>query len=373
MDIQEIAEYIEKNYWAATKILDKNKISLLNFHITGDPCIIDLNENSDSVIVENFLQNMNKNEFNTVVEELEQNFKDVELSQKGESLTLVLNKSKSENDYTAIIDKIFLIYDYIFEKFSGITEKTMGIRKIASMGKPVYIVKRDDLENLKLIRGLFLTKPDAAGKYTSNYGDDSIKRPVLSWKNKQGELIATYIDAQGKLSKINLTTLKEKINDILTRLGLPERVNEDTVLDIEKLNEALYKARIRVETGEGFFIPVETSTNVVTEELKREVKELKKEVEKIIQLKTFDNYVREKVLLKLIAHSLTSEEDTLQAVGAKQLLTTKIRTVTKLGGGKAVYIGREELRLIELKDKALVSVIQLPSGKKIILVQPENE
>ena len=372
MDLQGLAEYIKTNYWEQVVSKKNNIISLLNFFKSGNPCQIKINKEKNMLTVINFMENIEKKTAQLIANEITQESQQIEVKINTDTLTLIYTNI-TQNKYKETIDHIFSLYDKLFEKHGNITEKTIGIRKIKVLGKALYILDRKDIDNLKFLKDLYLTKPSTNGEYLTIYGKDTIKRPILSIENENGEIIIMYIDQNGQLREFNLTKFKEKLNTILTQLGIMEKLTEDDVLDMEKLNNIVYKLKMQTEGKPAVFTPITARKTNLNEETISRVKEIIREAETIMQIKIFDNYLKEKALLKITAHAFLEEKNTIQAIGAKQLISTKIRTVTKLGGGKAIYIGKEELRQINLGDKAKVSVVQLPTGKKILIVEPEEE
>ena len=368
----ELAGYIKANYWKQVVTKKNNIISLLNFFKTGNPCQIKINHEKNVLIVSNFLEKLEKKTAQLIANEIIQDNRQIEVKVTTDTLSLIYPKT-TQNKYREMIDHIFTLYDKLFEKHGTITEKTIGIRKIKVLGKSLYVLDRTDIDNLKFLKDLYLTKPNANGEYISVYGRDTIKRPILSMENESGEIIIMYIDQEGQLREFNLTKFKKKLNTILGELGILEKLTEDEILDIEKLNSIVFKLKMQTERKPSVFTPIPARRTHLDAEIINKVREIINEAETIMQIKVFDNYLKEKALLKITAHAFLEERNSVQAIGAKQLISTKIRTVTKLGGGKAIYIGREELRQINLGDRAKVSVVQLPTGKKILIVEPEEE
>ena len=51
----------------------------------------------------------------------------------------------------------------------------------------------------------------------------------------------------------------------------------------------------------------------------------------------------------------------------------KTRKIHNFGGGKAIYLGKKEVReILKDKTKATMTVIETPTGKKLIIIEPEE-
>ena len=238
----------------------------------------------------------------------------------------------------------------------------------------VYIVTRQDLENLRFLKGLYVTKPDRNGKYLTPYGEDHVDRPLVCWWNEENELEVLYPTEDGTWETFNVSRFAHEINELLSEAGGREWVSEDDVLtNIDKIQELLYRVKIQLSKPSLPFLPtnyLDTDKNEGKADLIKKAEQLGNKIKTLTLIRTFDRYVKDKAVMKLVALSLISTSGEDVVLGGENILVSNVRTVSKLGGGKAVYIGKDELNLVELKNKVIVSVIQLPSGKKALLIEP---
>lgn len=375
--INSVFDYIKSYLWQDVKKGPNGEIRLLNFYLNGDPLIVKLDPKKGDVIVENFLINFDKAMYLTLTESITYNFKKISFMYKDKKVSLFVESAFEDDKTREMVNRVLEVYDFIFEKFQSYSENMFGIRKRNVLSRGVYIITRQDIENLRFLKGLYVTKPDKIGRYLTSYGEDHVNRPLVCWWNKENELEVLYPTESGSWETFNVTKFVKTINDLISRTGGKEWISEDDVLEnMDSIQELIYRLRIQLSkpnlpflsSGSIEITGKEDKTNIM-----QELNNLEEQIKTLTLIRTFDRYVRDKAIMKLVALSLSSLQKEEGVVSGESILASNIRTVSKLGGGKAVYIGKDELNLVDLKSKVIVSVIQLPSGKKALLIEPLSD
>jgi len=200
----------------------------------------------------------------------------------------------------------------------------------------------------------------------SNIGKDHIDLPVLTITN--GEIFSfTPTKDSRSLIPINLSGTVKKLRNLIDLIGIElidlPRNEVELVKNIGIVLSFVDSINL-LEPDKKFSI---LSMNINEDKLpkiKEIIKSIKDELEAIGRMHTFDAIVRKRIALRL---ATVFARESLS--GRTGVIVSNVRKVSKLGAGKAIYIGKEELKAIPLGEKVLVSVIE-EKGRRKIVIEP---
>ncbi len=200
----------------------------------------------------------------------------------------------------------------------------------------------------------------------SNIGRDHVDLPVLTMTN--GDIFAFAPNKYGdSLIPINLSEIIKELKTLVDALGISLiDVPKNEIELIHKFGSviSLIDSINMIDSEKRFSILTLNLEGKKLSELREIIRNLKEKLDAVGRLYTFDGMLRKKIALKLavrFANELLS--------GESGVIVSNVRKVSRLGAGKAIYIGKEELKAIPLGEKVLVSVIE-EKGRRKIVIEP---
>ena len=235
--------------------------------------------------------------------------------------------------------------------------------KIMFFGKKYSALSRG-LTPPKIFSENFFTFPDSKGWINSFLGRDNIHMPIFAWR--YGDKILSYVpNEDGTLIVFDITALFKKIKELLemTNSSLILEEESDIFSNLQRIEEQLEIIGSTLEGKTFPFAPV-----IVEHPDKDKIRSLYEEVKRGIDLikKTISlsRFIEQKLMLRL---AVQLAERILK--GEVGILSMSTRKVSKLGAGFAVYISKEEAKIVELKDKVTVKIIVEEGAKPKIVIQ----
>ncbi len=200
----------------------------------------------------------------------------------------------------------------------------------------------------------------------SNIGRDHVDLPILTISDGNIFTFAPTKDGD-HLEPINLTKIIQELSSLLDFLGVQ-------IIDLPKDESELFRKlgqiiglldsiKLLKSGGDFSLLPIKLDEEKI-KVIEARLKEIESKVDAIRRIFAFDGVVRKKIALKIAAQYA---REILH--GEKGVIVSNVRKVSKLGAGKAIYIGKEELKAIPLGEKVLVSVIE-DKGRRKIVIEP---
>lgn len=331
---------------------------------------IDIRISDDSLIAFNVLVDIDSDIFEILRRNIVEWSESLELDFDAEKK--VLNVKVRVLDLNEAID-IFLsciktIYCSLMEKFPYVAWRVLGEIQIDMLGYRVSVLSRDFSKPERCgWRGEIITvMPNEQGWFTSNFGKDNINLPLLSIV-RDSTIYAYGVAENNILKPYNLTEIKNSIiNEIKEIDGSAVILPRDESELLEHLGDLINyieMLKVSIEESALSFIPLNID--------EREKKVLKQKIEQLLAYTSLlrkiiglNEAIRKKISIRF---ALEKARNILQR--EQNALIANVRKVAKLGAGKAVYIGKEELKMMPLGEKVLVSVIE-ERGKKKIVIEP---
>ncbi|MHA1616316.1 MAG: hypothetical protein ACTSX9_03300 [Candidatus Njordarchaeales archaeon] len=324
------------------------------------------------IIVDNILPEITEDLFHLLKEYLPSNSHNAELFLQDRSLCLKISRYKEDDavlkDCLNIIKRI---YEVATEKLPHLTWRTLGEMRLKILNEEVSILSPDFLEPIRTgwRAELVVVLPRDDKWFRSTLGLDNLDLPLLSYID-QSEVYAFEPHENGSLVPVNLSEIIEEIKQLLDSTGLwrIERVND--VIEMVSNPEIIARilSTLKMLKNDLPFPPslIGTSQRVSRETLDRIITVLENAYEKLSKIRNVDRFFYLKIVTRL---AVLFARNIIQRGGAGGVLVSNVRKVSKLGAGKAVYIGKEELKYLELGDRVLVSVIE-EDGKRKIIIEP---
>jgi len=359
----ELENYIKRRVWKQTSIQGDNIILLLNFHIDGSPLSVKLEENT--VTFEGFLINIDPDKCETLANILSQ-FMNLIVDCSNNNASVIIEYYEKERSSRFIVDVLVQLLNIMIDNLGHLAEKSFGVIKVAILDKDVYVLKRRDIENFMFLKGLIVTIPDYSGWIEANTGRDNIHLPLLSWVNERGDLEIGYVTSDKKLESVNLTRLIDKMVSLSQDLKLPGSISELDLVNKEFLMNTIWKLKSIQNGGDVTGLFQQQTFGLERDEIDLLLEDLIR-VEKAL---AFNEALMNRVATRVASGAIsTGEKEQLPVLGEEVIATTS-RRVTRLGGGKAIYIGKEELKHIDFSEKANVKVVKLKDGRKVLVIEP---
>ena len=270
-------------------------------------------------------------------------------------------------DYSIIkfLSIIKILFRTLLKLKPSYTWRKWGEILVNAFGYDVTILSRDYNNPVRTgWRGdIIVILPDENGWLKSNIGIDNESLPILSYVKDE---VFSYIPWEdNSLRPISLTRILEKIKLLTENINMPMlQPPKDEAELLENINNilgALEMIKLSVKGG----MPL-ISTSDVNSSFNELVSEIERELKLIQRMLTFDGILRMKIAIK---QAIEIAREIIEGKRNQGIIVSNIRKVTKLGGGKAIYIGKEELRVIKLGDRVLVKVVE-EMGRKKLIIEP---
>lgn len=362
-NLVELEEGIKRKIWKNVSVESDNVIQLLNFHLDGSNLSLRLEE--DATILENFLNNISDEKCEALARLLAQ-YLDINVLCQDKKVSILIRNEGNGSHARYVVDVMLQLFNIILEKFGHLAEASIGLVKVRVLGKTVYVLKRRDIENFVFLKGSITTVPDFSGWIESNIGRDNVMLPILSWINEEDEIEIGYLTSQRKLESVNLTRIADKLSQYSEELGLIGAVSELDLVKKSFLTELLWKIKA-FQNGEQVSTIFQRHRVLIEEDI---LKSLTDDLYKLEKALAFNDALLNRIANRVAARAVESgDREQLISMG-EEVLTSNIRKVTRLGGGKAVYIGKEELKHIEFSERANVRVIKMKDGSKVLVIEP---
>jgi len=213
---------------------------------------------------------------------------------------------------------------------------------------------------------IIVVMPGEDGWILSSMGMDNVKLPILSVVKSDRTL--AYAPAENNVLKpYNLTEVLNKLKELVDIIGagIVDLPADESELLVKIGNLLSLLDIIRASLGEGALPLAPININdEIAEKVKPLLEKLTNDIEVLRKILGLDEAIRRKIAMRMAvdyARSILQRES--------GVIISNVRKVSKLGAGKAVYIGKEELKILPLGEKVLVSVVE-EKGKKKIVIEP---
>ncbi len=213
---------------------------------------------------------------------------------------------------------------------------------------------------------IIVVMPGEDGWILSSMGMDNVKLPILSVVKSDRTL--AYAPAENNVLKpYNLTEVLNKLRELVDIIGagIVDLPADESELLVKIGNLLSLLDIIRASLGEGALPLAPININEeIAEKVKPLLEKLTNDIGVLRKILGLDEAIRRKIAMRMAvdyARSILQRES--------GVIISNVRKVSKLGAGKAVYIGKEELKILPLGEKVLVSVVE-EKGKKKIVIEP---
>ena len=279
-------------------------------------------------------------------------------------LTIIMNYIE-DHSIVKFLSIIKILLRTLLKLKPNYTWHKWGEILVNAFGFDVTILSRDYNDPVRTgWRGdIIVILPDESGWMKSSIGLDNESLPILSYIKDE---VFSYIPWEdNSLRPISLTRILEKIKLLTENVNMPvlqpPRDEAELLKNINNILGALEMIKLSVKGG----MPL-ISTSDINSPLDELIDEIERELKLIQRMLTFDGILRMKIAIK---QAIEIAREIIEGKRNQGIIVSNIRKVTKLGGGKAIYIGKEELKVIELGDRVLVKVIE-EMGRKKLIIEP---
>lgn len=317
-------------------------------------------EEDGKIFIENFLPKLPKEYVNYVVGLAGQEIH-FDFEYRDGLPTLIFGSSQE------LVPKILAvlrkIYDVVLLEYPPQSLSLFGGFKIRFLGSVYSVVSSTDR-----LSGLFMdnycTLPDAAGWYNSYLGDDNVYMPLFCWKYRD-RVLAYVPDEKGVLSVFDVSDFASKLRELLKLTKSSMKIDDDADV-FSRLQQIEEHLEIIGSALEGKTFPFSSIVfeHPDVERIKSLYDEVKKGIALIKKSISLSRFLEKKLLLRIILR--LANKSIKGELGALSISTRK---VSKLGAGYAVYISKEEARLVGLRDRITVKVVVEEGEKPKIVVQ----
>lgn len=322
---------------------------------------------NENITVLNLLSEVDKETVSTLSSKTVNYGRKLRYSIKDSKLSVTLLEPASIGSLEFLLDVIETIIVDFITKFPRKSWRVLGELRFNLFGSTISVLSSQYSRIIRTRwRGDIIAILRDDGWVTSNIGRDNPNLPLIALSNGEIFSIAPNFDENSFLP-VNLTEFVNKIKELNALVGvklidLPRDESELLVKlsNVLSLIDSVKMAR----SDKGFsVIPLRLSEENL-EKIKSLVDEIEDQVKLIRSMSTFDGVLRKRVALRL---AIEYAKDILSS--ERGVIVSNVRKVSRLGAGKAIYIGREELKAISLGEKVLVSVIE-EKGRKKIIIEP---
>lgn len=200
----------------------------------------------------------------------------------------------------------------------------------------------------------------------SNIGRDHVDLPILTMANGEIFSFAPTRDNRS-LVPINLSEIVKKLRHIIDLIGVKlidlPRNEVDLVKNIGIVLSFINSINLLEPEGKFSMLSMNISKDKLSK-IRKLIESIRDELEAISRMYTFNTIIRKRIALRLA--TIFAKESLSGDTG---VIVSNVRKLSKLGAGKAIYIGKEELKAIPLGEKVLVSVIE-EKGRRKIVIEP---
>lgn len=337
------------------------------------------------------------------------------LLNKGDSVSVVCKPK--HNDYTYATEKILKlvndIFQRIFERYPNYTEEkfnqVMVNLKIRGLDHGIPVVLTPYQEGIEKTHPYhspgswdLATLPNSKGEYYYEQGDfflgsiagvDNTRLPILGFKDwytghykiiyplykdlkKEGDI--TYHTLAG-LDLLDLSEVHDSfqkaisiIKEYLLRIGLSyheKRKIESRLKELPSHPVELYFKYFALKDAADFIFRMISeksgrSLGIISHEFanfmsKEDKKQLKKTADMLLEVREQrDSAASYDESLRHILAFREAVNTTAERKRATKVVESNVRNISRSGGGKSVYLGKEELKWIQLGEKALVKIVE---------------
>ena len=266
----------------------------------------------------------------------------------------------SEASAGIILSLLRRIYDTFSYDKPKDSLKILGGFRVIFMGARYSAVARRS----EFFKERFFMLPDEGGWFLSYMGQDCLRLPLLAWRHE--DRIYLYVpEEDGNLRVFDLSDFVEKLRRLFDAANISTNtIDEVSVLsDIGKIEESVRMIEDAVEGAvvPFAFIEVDPSRR---DEVRALIGEVKKGLELIKRSLGLSRYMEERVMLRIavrIAKKVLG--------GEHGVLMMSTRKVSRLGAGYAVYISKEEAKIVGLGERVFVKVVAEEGEKPKIVIQ----
>jgi len=328
---------------------------------------------SDKIVAENVLPEASEEVINYLRRRISEEKITIKLFIHNETRNLSIEMPYKRDILESI--KAFLVvlkklYQIVIDHFPHLAWRILGEIKIRIMNEEITVLSPEYEEPRKTgwRSDLIAILPGEDGWFKSVLGLDNVFFPFLFFL-KDSEIYAYKPSPNGQLIPINLSEILKKLKQISEKLHhygitLPENETE-VFINFEKIPNAISMLKM-IRDGSIFPLSFTKISTVDKENLDHMIRELEKIYEELAKVRNIEHFIKLRVLIRM---AVLLAKNAIQRGGAGRVLISNVRKVSKLGAGKAVYIGKEELKYIRLGEKVLVSVVD-EEGRRRIIIEP---
>lgn len=214
----------------------------------------------------------------------------------------------------------------------------------------------------RLFSDAYISLPDENGWFQSNVGLNNIYLPILSWK-ANGSVLTYVPDSDGSLRVFNVTEFLGKIQKLFESVRISFRVNSEVEL-FQRLHEVEGSIELAKTIIQGGAIPFIPPTLESKPELVNILKDIEADLRQLKKAIILSEFIERRVILRGVV-KLASKV----LKGESGVLSASVRKVSKLGAGYAIYISKEEAKVLKLTDSVVVKVVAEEGQKPKIVIQ----
>jgi len=321
----------------------------------------------DKIIVNKVLPNIDNEKISILLQEIPQR-DDIRYDIDQGWLNIVFKTPEPSKDLDALLTILREIYKTFIRLFPTAAWRDLGEINVESLGYEITILSPEYREPIKTgwRNDIIVVMPTNDAWFITNFGKDHVKLPLLS-VSIDSKIIAYAPSQENTLVPINLTDILKRVREISQDIGSGFiRLPKDEIDLLLSINELLSLLDMIKASMENITLPLSPVSFKVQDKrkLKNYAEELLKIIETLRRVNNLNELIRRRLAIRLsieLARKMIARE--------KGVIVSNVRKVSKLGAGRAVYIGKEELKVLPLGEKVLVSVVD-DKGKKKIIIEP---
>ena len=268
-----------------------------------------------------------------------------------------------EESLSKVFDAIRRAFDLFVSERPSDAVSIFGGFKVVFLGMSYSILSSADAA-CDFFADKYCTLPSSDGWYSSYLGQDNIHAPLLAWRH--GEKLLLYVPREdGSLSIYDVSELVSKIRELFKLTNSSLRITDDAQIFrmLPQIEEQLEIIESALEGATFPFSPIVVEHPDI-EKIRELFDAVKSGIGLIRKAISLSRFLEQRLILRIVI-SIANR----MLKGETGVLSIATRKVSRLGAGYAIYISKEEAKIVGLRDKVTVRVISAEGERPKIVIQ----